>query len=204
MCDFGISLMVASLAATALSTVSQVRQQKAQAQAAQKAADYNSQVAANEAATRQQLAQLEIEKAAEQRDRVNRAGLAHQGELRAAMGGSGFTLDSGTNLSLLGQSAEEIGQDMSKVSQEGATAAWQHLAAITGLNNQAAYGQWEAANAKSQSKMAQTGTILGGLASGLSATYTYGQDQGWFKTKPIGNGLMTGEPNSYTKPKVWG
>lgn len=168
MCHPAVALAI-SLAATAAQTYAGVQQQKAQAKAAQAAADYNSQAAANEAATRQQLAQREMEAAAEQRDRVARAGLAHQGEMKSKMGASGFTLDQGTNLSLLGQSAAEVQQDADKVRQQGQMAAWQHLAAITGLNNQSAYGQWEAANTKAQSKLAQTGTILGGVASAAAS-----------------------------------
>lgn len=163
-----IALMAAS---TAAQMVAQRQQTKAQNAAAQQAADYNSKVAANEAQTRQQLAQAEMQKTAEERNRVLRAGLNAQGTMANTMGAGGFTLDQGTNLSLLAQSSEEVAQDMSIVQQQGNMAAWQHLAGATAAGNEGAFGQWNARATKAAnsagSKMALAGTILGAAAQGV-------------------------------------
>jgi hypothetical protein len=170
MCHPAVGLVL-TIASTALSAVAQQQQAKAASAAAQQSADYNSKVAANEAETRRQLAQAEMQKGAEERNRLIRAGLVSQGSNAAGMGASGFVLDQGTNLSLLGQGAEEISQDAAIVSQNAQMAAWQHLAGATAADNEGAFGQWNAkaqtAANKAGSKLGMVGTILGGAAQAV-------------------------------------
>ena len=175
MCSFAIVGLIGSLASTVVGGMAQQQQAKSQAQAAQQAADYNSQVAANEAETQRNLAMAEMQKGAEERNRVMRAGLAHQGEMASSMGASGFTLDSGTNLSLLGQSAEEIQQDASIVSQNANMNAWQRLVGATKAENEGAFATYQGklAQSNSGSKLGLVGTILGGIGQGLSGWSSY-------------------------------
>jgi hypothetical protein len=172
MCYPAVGLAI-SLAGTALSAVNQYRQGKAQAQAAQQAANYNAQVAANEQATQQQLAQAELQKGAEERNRVVRAGLAKQGEMAGGMGAKGFALDSGSNLSLLAQSAEEIQQDVSMTNQNANMAAWNHLAQATRAGNEGAFARYQGRLASQDNgrTLGLVGTVLGGIGQGVSGYY---------------------------------
>jgi hypothetical protein len=128
-------------------------------------------VAANEAQTQRSLAQAEIQKGAEERSRLIRAGLGRQGEMAAGMGASGFALDSGSNLNLLGQSAEEIQQDVSIARQNANMAAWGHMAGATRADNEGAFALYEGKQGKSASKLGLAGTLLGGLGQGLTGYY---------------------------------
>jgi hypothetical protein len=169
--------LIASLAATAIGGVAQYQQGKAQSQAAQAAANYNAQVAANEAETQRNLAQAEIQKGIDERNRVIRAGLAKQGEMASGMGSSGFTLDQGTNLSLLGQSAEEIQHDASAATQNANMSAWSRLAGANSADNEAAFARFTGQQAANQSgsKLGLVGTVLGGIGSGLTGYYNIQQ-----------------------------
>lgn len=177
MCSLAALGLAASLAGTLVGGVAQYQQGKAQAQAAQQAANYNAQVAANEAETQRNLAMAELQQGAEERNRVIRAGLAKQGEMAGAMGASGFTLDSGTNLSLLGQSAEEVQQDASIVSQNANMNAWQRLVGATRAENEGAFAEYQGklAAANSGSKLGLVGTVLGGIGQGLTGYYNIKQ-----------------------------
>ena len=186
MCSIALVGLVGSLASTVVGGIAQQQQSKSQAQAAQQAANYNAQVAANEAETQRNLAMAEMQKGSEERNRVMRAGLANQGEMASAMGASGFTMDSGTNLSLLGQSAEEIQQDASIVSQNANMSAWQRLVGATRAENEGAFATYQgklAANS-SGSKLGLVGTILGGIGQGLSGLSSYQRT-----ATPSGSGL---------------
>ena len=162
---------IVGLALMAASTAVQAKAQYEQGKAAQAAANFNAQVASNEAETQRNLAQMEIQKGSEERNRLIRAGLAKQGELAGGMGASGFTLDSGSNLSLLGQSAEEIQHDASITTQNANMAAWNRLAGANKADNEAAFSLFQGKTARDQSKLAMTGTILGGIGQGLTGYY---------------------------------
>ena len=167
--------LAATLASTVMSVMAQRQQANAQAAAAQQAANYNAQVAANEAETQRNLAMAEMQKGADERNRVIRAGLAKQGEIASGMGASGFVLDQGTNLSLLGQSAEEIQHDVSITNQNTAMNAWNHLAGAQRARNEGALAQFQGRAKSAQtlagSKLGLAGTVLGGLGQGLTGYY---------------------------------
>jgi hypothetical protein len=155
----------------AASTLLSMRSQQQQGQAAAQAGEYNARVAAYEAQTQRTLAGAEIQKGAEESGRLMRTGRARQGEMAAGMGASGFALDSGSNLGLLGQSAEEIQQDASIVRQNANMAAWGHLAAANRAENEGAFALYSGQQGLANSKLAMTGTLLGGISKGLGAYY---------------------------------
>ena len=171
MCELATLGLIGSLASTVIGGIAQYQQQESQARAARAAANYNAQAAANEAETRAGLAMAEMRKGADERNRVIRAGLAKQGEMAGAMGAGGFVLDQGTNLSLLGQSAEEIQHDASIVGQNTAMNAWSHLAGAGRAENDAAFNRYQAANQSGGSKLGLAGTMLGGVAQSLAGYY---------------------------------
>jgi hypothetical protein len=92
------------------------------------------------------------------------------GQMRADMGASGFEMDSGSNLSLLGESAAEHQYDSAKIMSNAEQASWQHQVAAMNATNQGNLYDWQAANAKSgrtASLLAMGGTLLGGICSGI-------------------------------------
>jgi hypothetical protein len=91
--------------------------------------------------------------------------------MAAGMGASGFALDSGSNLGLLGQSAEEIQQAASIVRQNANMAAWNHLAGANRAENEGAFARYSGQQGLANSKLAMTGTLLGGLSKGLTGYY---------------------------------
>ena len=99
--------MALSAVTTGISMAAQSQQAQQQANAQKRAAEYNAQVAANEAATQQELARNEISKGIADRERQQRQAARAMGEMRANMGASGFEMDSGSNESLLAESAQE-------------------------------------------------------------------------------------------------
>lgn len=164
-----------TLAITAVSTLvgaaGQYAQYKSESAAQQSAAEYNAAIAAQEAATQQQLAQNELAKGEAERTRLLRSGARHQGELRSLMGASGFEMDSGSALSLLGESAEEIQYDANIVGQNAAMAAWSHqVGATRAINdrNWANYQKQQAKSGKGAMWVGIGGTLLGGLGKGLT------------------------------------
>lgn len=192
MCE-ATTLLVASLATTALSTgvglYGQAMQQQQAAQAAEASAAYNAQVAENQAATQRELAQNEIAKGISERERQQRSAARAMGEMRAQMGASGFTLDSGSNLSLLAESAQEHQYDSNLIMSNANQAAWQHLVGASQAENQKSYSQWQGDNAHAGDGLAalgMAGTLLGGIGSGLG---TYGS---YLKNNPAQNkGALT-------------
>ena len=103
--------------ATAASMYAQYEGQKAQEKSAKASAAYNAQVAANEAATQQQLAQNEISKGIADKERQQRQAARAMGEMRANMGASGFEMDTGSMVSLLDESAVEHQYDSNIIRQ---------------------------------------------------------------------------------------
>ena len=161
--------------ATAASMYAQYEGQKAQEKSAKASAAYNAQVAANEAAVQQQLAQNEISKGVADRERQQRQAARAMGEMRAEMGASGFEMDSGSNLSLLAESAAEHQYDSAVINSNAEQAAWQHQVAALNATNQGNLANWQYDNASSGRKAAgigMAGTLLGGIGKGIGV-YNY-------------------------------
>lgn len=164
-----------SVAVTAISTVvgmvGQYMQYKNESKAQQAQADYNAQIAANDAATKQQLAQNEIAKGSAERDRLLRDGARHQGKMRSQLAAGGFEMDSGSSLSLLGESATEIQHDAEIMSHNAAMAAWGHQVGVTQAQNDQAWSKYQGQQAKSGKgamMIGMGGSLLGGIGKGLN------------------------------------
>ena len=168
MCNPAAAGLAITLAGSAMKAHDQRQEGKARAEAAQATAGYNAQVAANEAETQRSLAMAELKKGADERSRVIRAGLAKQGETAAGMGGSGFTLDSGTNLGLLGQGAEEISHEASLAARKANMNAWQRLNAAAQAENDKALALFQGRQARNNGKSGLAATLLGGIGRGLA------------------------------------
>ncbi len=192
MCDIALAGLALSAIGTMTGMFAQREQAKAQAEAAQASADYNAQVAANEAETQRQLAQNEINKGIADRERAIRAGVQKQGELRSLMASSGFEIDSGSNVSLLAQSAEEAQYDANIISGNAAQAAWQHQANQVGAQNQGDFSLWQGKQAANDSGngLGMAGSLIGGIGSGLGM---YAQIK---NTATPGTGKTAGKPSA--------
>ena len=165
---------------TAVGMYAQQQQQNAAEKSARTSAEYNAQIAANEAASQQQLAQNEISKGIADMERQQRQAARAMGDMRANMAASGFEIDSGTNLSLLAESAGEHQYDSAVTMSNAEQAAWQHQVAAINATNQGGIYDWQAANASSgrnAANLGMAGTLLGGIGKGL------GQYSQWQKTQ---------------------
>lgn len=186
MCEItATTMLVSSLAMSALSTgvgmYAQSEQQRAAQKAANDQAEYNSQVAAQQQATQEQLAQNEVAKGISERDRFLRNASRQQGDAASMLAAGGFAMDSGSALSLLGESAEEAQYDADIISQNANMAAWQHQMGATSAANDRSMFAYQKANAgsgKTASMLGMGGTLLGGIASGMKM---YNE---WDKTTP--------------------
>lgn len=164
-----VTLAVTAVA-TAASMYAQYQGQKTQEKSAKAAAEYNAQVAENEAATQQQLAQNEIQKGIADKERQQRAAARQMGEMRAGIGASGFEMDTGSMSSMLAESAEEHQYDLNIITQNAAQAAWQHQVARTGALNNQGFANWQGDNAgssKTGTYLGMGGTLLSGIAGGI-------------------------------------
>ncbi|MDR1686646.1 MAG: hypothetical protein LBR82_09500 [Desulfovibrio sp.] len=165
---------VAMLAVTAISTAVSMYGQKVAAdkqESAQKAAAaYNAQIAENEAATQEQLARAETAAGIAERERQQRDAARKMSDMRANMGASGFTLDSGANLSLLADAAAEHQHDSQSIMNEAEQRARRHKTAQTSALNSrdaALYQGEQAGNDGGAAALGMAGTLLGGIASGI-------------------------------------
>ena len=167
MCEPATIMLAAS---AALTMISQGMAQRAQKKSTRAAAEWNAQSAANEAAMHQQQANQEIAKGVADRERQQRAAARAMGEMRANMGATGFEMDSGTNLSLLAESAGEHQYDSAVITSNAEQAAWQHQVSAINATNQQSLFDWQKANASSGRNAALVGmggTLLGGIGAGI-------------------------------------
>lgn len=187
MCSVSVAGMAITALSTAVGMIGQVQSANQQQAAAKAAAEQNAQIAAQEAATQQQLAQNEISKGIADRERQQREAARKMGEMRANMGANGFELDSGSNLSLLAESAQEHQYDSQTIMSNANQAAWQHLVAANSAQNQQSFYQWQGANSKQDNTLALAGTLLGGIGTGIGQYNQYRQ-----QTKTGGGSSLAG------------
>ncbi len=157
------AMVATTIVSTALSMAGQYEQQRVQEKNARNTAEYNAQVAENEAAMQQQLAQNEIAKGISDRERQQRHAARAMGEMRAGMGASGFAMDSGAMSSLLDESAI--------IEQNANLAAWQHLVGATSAKNNSAFARYQKQNASSGrmgTYIGMGGSLLGGISSAVN------------------------------------
>lgn len=177
MCEPATILTGVGIGLSAITTGLQAQQQ---ARAQKAAAEYNAQVAANAAATQQELARNEIAKGIDDRERQQRQAARAMGEMRANMGASGFEMDSGSSVSLLAESAQEHQYDSQVIMSNANQAAWQHLVAAGSADNQQNWANWEGSNADSgrgAANLAMAGTLLGGIGTGIGKYNAYAQNK---------------------------
>lgn len=177
MCEPATILTGVGIGLSAITTGLQAQQQ---ARAQKAAAEYNAQVAANAAATQQELARNEIAKGIADRERQQRQAARAMGEMRANMGASGFEMDSGSSVSLLAESAQEHQYDSQVIMSNANQAAWQHLVAAGSADNQQNWANWEGSNADSgrgAANLAMAGTLLGGIGTGIGKYNAYAQNK---------------------------
>ena len=185
MCDAGISAtLIATAITTAVSMYAQHESQQTQERAARNAAQYNADVAANEAVVQQELARNEMAKGIADRERQQRDAARKMGSMRAGFGASGFTMDSGSALSMLSESAEEHQYDSQVIMSNATQNAWQHqVAANNALNNQgfAEYQKANAGSGRTASMLNMGATVLGGIGQSI------GQYNSWNQTNRPGS-----------------
>ena len=178
MCNPAVAMIAVTAVSTAVSMYAQHEQQKAQEASIKAEGEYNAKMAENEAAVQRDLAKNEISRGMADRERQQRQAARAMGQMRADMGASGFEMDSGSNLSLLAESAGEHQYDSAVITSNAEQAAWQHEVAALNATNQKSLANWQKANAASGRKAAQlgmAGTLLGGMGKGL------GQYNDWQK-----------------------
>ena len=197
MCDGGVFSVPITLAimsaATAVYTTNE--QGKAQAEAATAQAQYGADVAAQEAATQDQLAKNEISKGIADRERHLRDAGRKQGEAASMLAANGFALDSGSAASMLAESAEESAYDANIISHNAANAAWSHSVGATNAQNQQSAYIAQGQNAKYDSK-------TGMLAGGASLLGSLGSNMSMFKSTPSPESPDIGTSYLY-KGKQW-
>jgi hypothetical protein len=184
----GISIAMTAVS-TALGMAGQMVQANQQEKSARAQAEYNSQVAANEAATQRQLAQNEIAKGAAERSQQQRNAARQMGEMRANIGASGLTMDSGSMTDLLAESATEHQYDSNIINANAANAAWQHQVGETNALNNQAFADYQKANAgagRFGNMLSAGGTLLGGVATGI------GQVNAWPGSSSPSTASLTG------------
>lgn len=156
---------------TAVSMASQYQEAKYQEKSAQAMAEYSAQMAGQEAEHRQQLARQALADGEEAKNQHLRAGARQLGQMRATAGAGGFALDEGTNLSLLGEAAEEIQHEANVISNKAEQNAWAHQVGATGaLNemNMANYKKRGAGSNRSLTNLGLAKSLLGGVADGIN------------------------------------
>jgi hypothetical protein len=141
-----------------------------QEKAAKEAAAYNAQIAENQQAVQEGLARSEMQKGINDKERQQRKAAQAMSDMRAQMGASGFEIDSGTNLSLLAESAQEHQYDSQVILNNAQQAAWAHQVGATSAENNknfALYQGEQAGNNGLSTGLNMAGTLLGGIASGI-------------------------------------
>lgn len=201
---------IATLAVTAVSTAvgmyAQNQQQKAQSKAANQAATAQMQAAENDRAAQMQLAQNENAKTAAELDRHRRMAVREMGSMRSALGASGIEIDSGTNLSMLGENAQELQYDANIIAQNGAMNAHQYLVGATAAENDYAFAKYQKSQAGSDSNaslLGMGGTLLGGIASGLSTYNGYAASSGGGNTGSTGGSSAVSFGNASGVSSTW-
>lgn len=160
---------IMSIVASAVSALGQYQQARTASKAAQATADYNSKLAAQEAASAREQAIMEQQKGQVELSQQRRAAQRAMGKMRANMGASGFEMDSGSNLSLLAESAAEHQQDSSIIESNARQAAWSQEVAARRAENSKGYYDWQSATANSGmtgTYLGMGGTLLGAAAQG--------------------------------------
>lgn len=154
-----VTLGVAALAVSVLGTGMSVYVQAQQANAANAQAEYQSQVAANNAKTAEMEAQYAEQQGERNAEAQRRKTAIMIGAQRARMGASGVVADTGSFLDLSLDTAKMGELDAMALQEEGELAAWRARAQGTNYRAQSTlYGA-----SKTSPWASATGTLLSGL-----------------------------------------
>jgi hypothetical protein len=159
-------------ASTAIGFYAQKMAADQQAKAQKQSAQYQADMAAQQQAVEEGLAKNEIAKGIADRERQQRDAARKMADMRAAMGMSGFEMDTGTNVSLLSESASEHQYDSQTIMSNAAQAAYSHqVGAWSAGQNQslALYQKDQAGNDGGALGVGLAGSLLGGMATGIGA-----------------------------------
>ena len=159
-----VTTAVTALIAAASTAVS-MQQQQAQAKAQRQQLEYQAQVAEQEKANTQQRAQAALASGEAEASLLRRQKAKNQGDMAANMAASGFAMDSGSNLSLLGEEAEDAAHATSLLRHETATNAWNLQQQGVDAENRAQLDRMRAAQVGANARYGATQSLLGGLGS---------------------------------------
>ena len=165
MCELGTLLTVASLAATAGSTVIGAMGAAQQGEAAQRSANYNAQVAEMNATLADRRAKDAIERGArdEQRKRLEVARI--QGQQRAALAAGGIDMSFGSPLDTIVDSAVAGELDALTIRSNAYREAYDHRVDGTNRRASANLSRMEGENARQAGYMSAAGTVLTGVGT---------------------------------------
>ena len=150
---------------TAASTAVSMQQQQAQAKAQQQQMERQAQMLEQDKANARQKAQAALAAGEANASLLRRDSARKQGDLAASMAAGGFSLDSGSNLSLLGEAAEDSAHKTSLLRHETATDAWNLQNQAVNADNRAQLERMRAAQVGSNARYGMAQSLLGGLGS---------------------------------------
>ena len=172
MCSVTLALTAAS---AAIGMVNQYNTGQQQIAAAENEATRASQIAANEAAANNQLAQNELAKGEAEKSKFLRSASQAMGTRRSQLAGGNFEINSGSNVSLLSQGAEELQHDAQLISQKAAESAYGYQTQATSASNRQSWAEYEKSKSKSKEDsllLGMGGSLLGSLGSNLNKVGT--------------------------------
>ena len=121
---------------TVVNMASQQHNAVQQSKYAQAQLDAEAQATANQQALAERQAQMEIQKGITEREKYLRKARMQQAQEASMMAASGFEMDSGSNLSMLQDQAEETQHEANTIVQNAEIASWQHLVDANNAINQ--------------------------------------------------------------------
>ena len=121
---------------TALSLTSQQYNAGQQSKYAQAQLEAEAQAEANQQALAERQAQMEIQKGITEQEKYLRKARAQQAQNASMIAAGGFEMDSGTNLSMLQDQAEEIQHEANTITQNAEIASWQQMVNASNADSQ--------------------------------------------------------------------
>ena len=168
-----LTLTIASIASTALGTVTSAIGQSRQAAAQRQQAAYQARVAENNAITANRLADDSLQRGQIEEQRSRQQTRALQGRQVAALTASGVDVASGSALDIVSDTAAVGEIDALTIRDNAAREAWQRRVQAQDFTNQGALFNAEAA---ASSGLAPVGTLLTGIGGIADRWWRYRQE----------------------------
>ena len=185
MCDFGITAMVTSIVAAVVSTTMGVVSSVQQGKSAQSQMNYQAAVAAKNAKTAQQNADMKRQEGIEEARTHRIKTIQKVGAQQAAMAANGFDASVGTNLDVITDTSATGELDALTAQYNKETQALSFEAQASNFENQANLDMLAGQNAYKSGMMSAVGTGLNGLAS-VSGQVA----NNWYKPDSVGNNAI--------------